>query len=225
MALDPIHAFYCRKPYLELSKKLKAESNGKCADCGGIFNKSFLRTHHIIELNLENINDVNITLNPKNIEVICHDCHNKTHRRFGATLNKKVYVVWGAPCSGKSEYVSQVATRYDLVVDLDRIHQSITSCNLYDKPEATKRTAFAIYDLLLDRIKVRKGEWECAYIIGMFPDRMRREYMEREYGAELIHMDAPIEECIRRAYDDESRSSVINATVTYIKDYFDRVSF
>ena len=219
---DPIHNFYCSKPYLELSLKLKIQSEGKCARCGKIYDISKLRTHHITELTLDNINDPHITLNPNNLEVICHDCHNKEHHRFCTTKNKKVYAIWGAPCSGKSEYVAQVATRYDLIIDLDRIHQSICSCSLYDKPDATKGIAFDIRDLLLDRIKYRAGKWDCAYIIGCYPQRQDRERLERELGAELIHMSAIREECIMRAMKDENRQAISQATIGYIENYFER---
>lgn len=223
MAIDPIHAFYCSTDYKDLSLMLKLQSGGVCAKCKGIFNVGYLRTHHIIELTLENIGDPHITLRADNIEVVCHDCHNKMHRRFGGLGNKKAYLVWGSPCAGKSSYVWQVATRYDLVIDLDRLHGAICICDLYDKPDATKREAFAMRDLLLDRIKYRAGKWENAYIIGGYPDRTEREQIARDFGAELIHIDTPREECERRAVQDGQREAMREATLLYIKNYFDRL--
>ena len=115
MPLDPIHAFYCRKDYLTLAQYCKVKSGGICARCGGVFDIDELRPHHITELTLDNIDDVNITLNPANIEVLCHDCHNAVHARFGnAVGQKRVYVVYGAPCAGKSTYVQSVATRNEI---------------------------------------------------------------------------------------------------------------
>ena len=74
MPLDPIHAFYCRKDYLDLAQACKIKSGGVCAKCGGVFDIAELRPHHKVELTLDNIDDVNVTLNPDNIEVLCHDC-------------------------------------------------------------------------------------------------------------------------------------------------------
>ena len=106
MALDPIHAFYCRKDYLQLAQSCKTASGGVCARCGGIFDISELRPHHKIELTLDNIDDVNITLNPDNIEVLCHTCHNAAHARFGNAIEQKhVYIVHGSPLAGKTTYV------------------------------------------------------------------------------------------------------------------------
>lgn len=222
MALDPIHAFYCSKDYLDLSIALKIKSDGRCAICGKIFPISSLRTHHITELNTENVNNPQITLNPNNIMVICHDCHNKEHRRF-VVKQKSVYVVWGPPCSGKSSYVQQVATRYDLIVDLDKIHQAISNCSLYDKPYATKGLAFSIRDLLWDKIKVRQGDWENAYIVGTFPHRYERDEFANNYGAELIHMDVTKQDCIRRLMLSEERQAVKDQVINWINKYFEEV--
>jgi hypothetical protein len=220
MPFDPIHAFYCRKEYLGLSQRMKMESGGKCAMCGRIFPLSELRTHHITELTIDNVDNVAVALNPDNIIVICHDCHNEVHNRFGSAKTKQVYIVHGAPCAGKTSYVQQVATRNDLILDFDRIHQAICCCSLYDKPDATKGIAFDIRDLMLDRIKTRTGKWHNAYIIGCYPSNYDRERLAVEYKAQLIHIDTSKEECIMRCRSSIERSTICDAYVGYIEDYF-----
>ena len=225
MALDPIHAFYCRKDYLDLAQACKAKSGGLCAHCGEVFDIAELRPHHIIELTLDNIDDVRITLNPDNIEVICHDCHNKAHARFGNAVGvKRVYLVYGSPCSGKTTYVQSVATRNDVIVDLDKIHRAICICGLYDKPNATKRMAFKIRDALLDEIRTAtpRRQWQDAYIIGTYPSRYDREQMVTQYGAELVHISASKDDCIKQAYKDIERTAVRDAIIGWIEDYWAR---
>ncbi|MBS6561989.1 MAG: HNH endonuclease [Staphylococcus sp.] len=219
--LDRIHQFYLRKAYKDLSYLLKLKSEGKCSECGRTFSIDKLRTHHIIELNLNNIDDVTITLNPENIKVVCHGCHNKEHRRFSGRVNKKVYLVYGAPCSGKTSYVNQVATRYDLIVDLDKIHQAICVCDIFDKPDATKKLAYDIRDLLIDAIKVRKGDWENAYVIGTYPKRSERERLITELGAEPIYIASTKEECINRVQLSEERLPVKEEITKWIEKYFE----
>lgn len=218
--LDKIHRFYLSKAYKDLSYLLKLKSEGRCSECGRTFAIEKLRTHHIIELTLANIDDVNITLNPENIKVVCHGCHNKEHRRFSGKVNKKVYLVYGAPCSGKTSYVNQVATRYDLIVDLDKIHQSICTCAMFDKPEATKKLAYDIRDLLIDAIKVRKGDWENAYVIGTYPKRSERERLISELGAEPIYIASTKDECINRIQKSEERLAVKEEVIKWIEKYF-----
>lgn len=227
MPLDPIHAFYCRKDYLSLAQSCKVASGGVCARCGGVFDIADLRPHHKIELTLDNIDDVSITLNPDNIEVLCHDCHNAAHARFGNAIGaKRVYLVYGSPCAGKSTYVRAVATRNDIVVDLDKIHAAICVCGQHDKPDATKRAAFGIRDYLYEEIRTAtpRRKWQDAYIVGTFPDRIDRDNFVREYGAELIHIDTPKAECIKRAHEDIKRAAVRDAVVGWIENYWQRYS-
>lgn len=225
MPLDPIHAFYCRKDYLDLAQACKIKSGGVCAKCGGVFDISELRPHHKVELTLDNIDDVNVTLNPDNIEVLCHDCHNAAHKRFGYAVGaKRVYLVYGSPCAGKTTYVNSVATRNDLIVDLDKIHRAICICGLYDKPDATKRVAFNVRDYLLDEVRTAtpRRKWQDAYIIGTYPDRIDRDVFVQDYGAELVHIDTSKEECIKRAYQDIERSSIRDAVIGWINAYWER---
>ena len=225
MPLDPIHAFYCRKDYLDLAQACKIKSGGVCAKCGGVFDISELRPHHKVELTLDNIDDVNITLNPDNIEVLCHDCHNAAHKRFGYAVGAKhVYLVYGSPCAGKTTYVNSVATRNDLIVDLDKIHRAICICGLYDKPDATKRVAFNVRDYLLDEVRTAtpRRKWQDAYIVGTYPDRIDRDMFVQDYGAELVHIDTSKEECIKRAYQDVERSSIRDAVIGWINAYWER---
>lgn len=228
MPLDPIHAFYCRKEYLTLAQSCKVKSGGICARCGGAFDMAELRPHHKIELTLDNIDDVNITLNPANIEVLCHDCHNAAHTRFGyAAAQKRVYVVYGAPFAGKATYVHSVATRNDIVVNLESIHSAICVCGQYDKPDATKRIAFTLRDMLLDEIRTAtpRRRWQDAYIIGTYPDRIDRDYLAREYPPEVInfvHIATQKADCIRRAHESIKQAAMRDTVIGWIENYFTR---
>ncbi len=211
--------FYWSNEYKKFARYAKIKSNGKCAHCGNVCAYSFLRAHHTIELTLENVNDPTIALNLKNIEVICHDCHNRVHRRY-TSIEHKVYLVCGAPLAGKTTYVETVATRYDLVLDLDKIHESICIATRYDKPAATKSIAFDIRQLILDRIRMRKGEWENAYIIGCYPKLYERDTIIKLYGAEVIHIDTSKDVCIKRAYERSDNMTIVNNQIDYIEKYF-----
>jgi NAD(P)H-flavin reductase len=59
-------------------------------------------------------------------------------------------------------------------------------------------------DYLMDCVKVRRGKWDKAYIIGGFPLISDRERILKEYGAREIFISTTKEECIARldACDD-----------------------
>ena len=79
-------------------------------------------------------------------------------------------------------------------------------------------------DLFMERIKYRAGRWESAYIVGSYPDRTIREQIQRDYGAELIHIDTDKEECLRRAEIDEDRLPIVQTVKGWIEDYFKRLT-
>lgn len=162
--------------------------------------------HHKIPLTMKNVNDVSVSLNPDNIMLVSMKSHNEIHARFGNMTEKKVYFVWGAPCSGKTTFVNENKGNSDLVVDIDNIWQCVTGGARYEKPNALKTNVFAIRDLLLDQVRTRTGKWERAFVIEGAPlkgDRMRRiEFL----GAEDIFVQTDKETCLKRLASDEKRT-------------------
>ena len=73
-----IHNFY-KSDTWKLARQIKiTKANGRCERCGGIGQE----VHHIKRLNVDNVNDVSISINPENLELLCKECHNKEHKRF-----------------------------------------------------------------------------------------------------------------------------------------------
>ena len=79
--------------------------------------------HHKKPLTMQNVNDYSVSLNPENIMIVSQRSHNEIHGRFGYTTQRKVYFVYGAPCSGKTTFVNNIKGNSDLVVDMDNIWQ------------------------------------------------------------------------------------------------------
>lgn len=68
---------YHTKEWRELRKYYHDKMFGLCERCGepgGV-------VHHIIPITNENKNDPMITLSEENLELLCHLCHNKTHKQ------------------------------------------------------------------------------------------------------------------------------------------------
>lgn len=218
--MDKIHQFYCRKPWRDLSYNLKIERGGKCSRCDFIAvskeDFKYLIAHHKIELTEDNVDDPNVALNPDLIEIICHDCHNKEHRRFG---NKKnVYIIYGSPLSGKNTLVKELMKYGDIVLDIDAIWKAITLEEKYIKPNNVRFNVFKLRDELLDQIKTRYGNWYNAFVIGGYPDRYERERVAKQLGAEMIYCEATKEECLERAVKEGSP----NKWIDYIEDWFEK---
>ena len=159
--------------------------------------------HHKIELTEENVNDYDISLNPQNIMIVSHKTHNYIHNKLGYS-HREVYLVYGAPLSGKSTYVKNAMNPGDLVIDMDSIWQCISFQKRYEKPARLKSVAFRIRDSLLDTVKYRFGKWNNAYVIGGYALQSERERLIKELGAREIFIESTEEECIQRleASDD-----------------------
>lgn len=81
--------FYRSKAWEAFIRVLAAErtdENGLiiCEHCGKpIIYKYDRIAHHKTHLTLANVNDAAIALNPDNIALVHHKCHNEIHERFG----------------------------------------------------------------------------------------------------------------------------------------------
>ena len=229
-------AFYKSKKWETFRKIIideRTESDGfvRCSICGQpIVKKYDLIIHHKKELTEDNVDDVNISLNPANVECVHFKCHNKEHKRFGfgysghgghgghgGQLVKKVFIVYGAPCSGKTTWVKDNATKRDLIVDMDSLYTAVNICDRYEKPRAVASVVFDLRDYLIDKIKTRAGKWENAYIIGGYKLEAERQRLnERVNADEIILIDTSMEECLKRA--EESNRPI--EWKDYITDWF-----
>lgn len=192
-----------------------------CEECGQpIINLYECIGHHKQELTMRNVNDYSVSLNPENVMLVHLKCHNMIHARFGFMAQKKVYYVYGAPCSGKSTFVRENKGNSDLVVDIDLLWQATTGGMLYEKPDALKTPVFTLRDSLLDVVKTRSGKWERAWIIeggARKGDRWRRI---TALGAEDIFINTDKETCLKRLASDEKRIHVLDQWRGYIEEWF-----
>lgn len=181
--------------------------------------------HHITPLTMANVNDYSVSLNPANIMIVSQRSHNEIHSRFGFGANSKVYLVYGAPCSGKTTFVNGIKGNSDLVVDMDNIWQCITGGARYEKPNALRTNAFIVRDALYDSIKTRRGKWERAFVISGEPIASDRNRLISNLGAEAIFIDTDKATCLERLYADCNRGEQQKKEwAGYIEDWFEKYS-
>ena len=190
-----------------------------CEHCGKPIIRAYdCIAHHIIELTEENYRDSNISLNPENIMLIHHRCHNLIHNKLGYS-QRQVYIVYGSPLSGKSSYVAEAMAEGDLIIDLDNIWQCVSGCPRYIKPNRLKSVVFSVRDNLIESVKYRRGKWLNCYVIGGYPFKAERERLIDSLGAREIYIDTPKEVCMQRleACEDGRDKS---EWVKYINDWW-----
>lgn len=218
-----LYNFYRSKEWERLLIVLKNEridnaGNIICEHCGKPIVKAYdCIGHHKTELTEENYTDANISLNPDNIALVHHRCHNQIHNKLGYS-GRQVFIVYGSPLSGKTSYVAEAMNEGDLIIDLDNIWQAISGCDRYVKPNRLKSVVFSVRDNLLESVKYRRGKWLNAYIIGGYPYEAERLRLADQLGARLIHIDTDKDECLRRLDNCEDRDRA--EWSKYINDYW-----
>jgi hypothetical protein len=218
-----LQQFYASQKWIRFRSAIIAERGLICEQCCMVIAtpKDVTLHHTPIELTIDNVNDVMVSLNPDNVKLICRNCHDKEHKRFGKVA-KRVYIIYGCPCSGKLDYVIQAKGRNDIVVDMDRLYEAITLLPAYDKPDQLISNVMGVYNYLIDNIKTRFGKWDTAWVIGGLPDKFKRERLADDLGAELIYCECNRDEAIARLEMDEQRYRIKDDYVKYIDEWFDK---
>lgn len=145
--------------------------------------------HHKIPVTDENMNDVNITLNPDNLMVLDWRCHERIHERGWVGL-KKIYLIVGDTKQGL-ELAHKARKKGDLIVDTDSLWRAFTGLDTPDK-EQEKRLLDDVMrtrNFLIDRLVMRAGDWKVAWIT--FDPRFtgEKERLQKKLGAELIELE------------------------------------
>lgn len=213
-----LDTFYKSREWESLIEQIKLDrldASGQviCECCGKPITRKYdCIGHHKIELTEQNVNDYSISLNPDNIMLVHFRCHNRIHNRFDGFC-QQVYLVYGPPCAGKSTWVENVCNKDDLIIDIDRIWECLCVSDKYHKPNRIKSNVFGIRDALLDQVKIRKGMWRNAYIIGTYPLKTDRDRICDLLRAREVFIYEDKDVCMGRAVDEKWKK--------YIEDWFD----
>lgn len=218
-----LYQFYRNKEWATLLKIIRNERVNDagfniCEYCGKPILKPYdCIGHHKQILTEQNYMDRSISLNPDNIALVHHRCHNILHNKLGYS-QRQVYVVYGSPLSGKTTWVMENINEGDLVVDMDNIWQCVSGCKRYIKPNRLKSVVFHVRDSLIESVKYRRGKWLNAYIIGGYPFAAERERIIGDLGAREVFIDTPKEECLNRLLLCDDRD--IETWKEYINDWW-----
>lgn len=204
-----------------------------CEHCGEIVLKDFnprernnagaMVFHHTTILTLANVNNADISINPRRIQILHWACHNIVHGRFSGQNTQpeqKVYLITGAPCSGKTTFARERMQAGDVLIDIDDIWQQISGRPRYEKPNSLKPLVFATRDAQEEQVRLRSGTWRNAFIIKSLPLSMDRKREAEKLNAEVITIEATKEECLERLHRNPNGRNIADYE-KFINNYFD----
>lgn len=199
----------CRKTYLE-------RQNYVCERCG----RPATLVHHRTYITPANVTDPYITLNPENLEALCMDCHNKEHFRarktgYGTEFDENgdlvrapdVFIVCGAPGSGKSTYVAEHKGGKDIVFDFDEICAALLFADgIHDSHDPALAVATEMREAFYSCVERRRGNWQKAWIITSSASGAMVKALANRLRAEVVTIPATLEQCIERIQADPTRA-------------------
>lgn len=141
-----------------------------------ILKKGEATLHHIEHLTDENVNDPNISLNPKNIELVSTETHQRLHNKFN--------------CNGRTVKIAHREEKeedkyfFDLVISFDSLKNALCK----EENDKTRATIWAVYNFLIDRIKTRADRWSSVLVISR-GDQIEFNRIKRLIDAEELKED------------------------------------
>lgn len=123
-----------------------------------------------------------------------------------------VTVVCGPPGSGKTTYVAQHAEASDLVIDVDVIAADLFRLPLYRANKEQRMEAVRRRNKLLAGLADNSCPYARAWLIVMAGTPFARGFWRSKYG-NIVVLDTPKSECIRRVRDDRRRLEVMKFSV------------
>lgn len=184
-----LSSFYTSKEWLDLRQTIIAErlvnNETICEHCGKPIYKAYdIILHHKQELTVDNVNDCNVSLNPENIMIVHHRCHNYIHSRFGSGT-RHIYLLCGKEREDRLKYLNNNAAVGDLICEVHKIREAIQ----FGDSNRCDDNVFSVRSLLMDMIKYKRGKWSNCWLIGEYKYIGERERLSKEYGAEIINLD------------------------------------
>lgn len=85
MAYDWAKPFYNSTAWKEMRILILTRDHYLCTEPG--CHRTAEEVHHIEELTKDNVNDISITLNPKNLKSLCSECHKRITKQMKSKDN------------------------------------------------------------------------------------------------------------------------------------------
>lgn len=134
--------------------------------------------------------------------------------------SKQVFIVSGAPGSGKSTYTRQNKRPGDIVIDLDLLAAALQGeTTPHPDYDPVMDAVLAAREAVYQTIEERNGKWNRAFVITSSPDPKTVKDIADRLDGEIIKMQATKEQCIQHIRSDSTRTD-IERDIRLAEDWF-----
>lgn len=127
-------------------------------------------------------------------------------------------IVFGPPGSGKSTYVQQHAKKGDVIIDLDYIISELTGLPLYQAGDDVLHSA--VYERNERLGALARHEYTAWFVVSGVGENERKWWVSKLKPSDVVKMDTPEDECIRRVKADERRLGKHEAQIKAIRKWW-----
>jgi HK97 family phage prohead protease len=141
-------------------------------------------------------------------------------RPFGSTqgIKPKVFVVHGAPASGKTSYVMQHKGENDAIFDFNKVMAAVSGMPPHQKNKNLISYCTDIRDLIIKKALNKPSVDKTWIITTNISDDMKGQLSD--IPVEYIHIDTPKEECLKRIEEDQERQPIADELREVVERYF-----
>lgn len=133
-------------------------------------------------------------------------------------------IVCGPPGSGKSTWVQDHASPGDIVIDLDDILVAVSGERRHAVSKRWLPKALELRNGRLRALHTERAAGRAFFIVGA-PAKDERDWWQSNLGGQVVVLDVPADECLRRLADDPARAGLASRYAGTVREWWERFTF
>lgn len=190
-------------------------NNPLCMECS---RQGRVKPSEVVDHIIDHKGDLSLFWDKDNWQSLCKECHSvKTYKENPKYIELKkapTTIVCGSIGSGPHEYVQSIIKPNEVVIDFDRIYQSISGCDRYVKPKNLFPYVYKVHNFI-QQIFSQETTINHIYITLFSGDHAKIQALQDRFeGSTVLILLKDVETCYRNC--NRSRE-MLNTKINWMK--------